>query len=341
MTGSQVVRYLWFVSLLIGVSPGSSAATIYTFTTIDVPGGTFTEASGINDAGQIVGRFFSATGSQSQAFVKDGATFTTFDVPGATGGTQASGINDAGQIVGRFGSATGGHGFIKDGATFTTIDVPPAQAQASGINDTGQIVGSFVVVSFGSNHGFVKDGATFTTIDVPAATQGTEALGINDAGQIVGFYGDIGGTPTALSRTARPSPRLISPPRLNTEASGSTTLARSWGHFTMARLTTALSWTARPSRRLMSPPPLPPWLRGSTTLARSWGSFTMPRGPTALSRPPFRTRSSRTRDVAAIRPGPGGTGVVAAATGRNSYFNLTRRGERDSRGLTVILSAYR
>ena len=57
MTGSQVVRCLCFVSLLIGLSSGSWAATIYTFTTIDVPGASFpsTEAFGINDGGQIVG----------------------------------------------------------------------------------------------------------------------------------------------------------------------------------------------------------------------------------------------------------------------------------------------
>jgi hypothetical protein len=57
VTGSQVVRCLCFVSLLIGMSSGSWATTIYTFTTIDAPGGTFggTLASGINDAGQIVG----------------------------------------------------------------------------------------------------------------------------------------------------------------------------------------------------------------------------------------------------------------------------------------------
>jgi probable HAF family extracellular repeat protein len=105
VTGSQVVRCLCFVSLLIGVSPGSSAATIYTFTTIDVPG----SASGINDAGQIVGYFGNPTG---HGFVMDGATFTTIDVPGA-GATQAWGINDAGQIVGVFNDATGNpHGFV-------------------------------------------------------------------------------------------------------------------------------------------------------------------------------------------------------------------------------------
>jgi uncharacterized membrane protein len=77
---------------------------------------------GINDAGQIVG-LFDATGRHG--FLKEGATFTTIDVPGAIA-TDAQGINDAGQIVGGFGNVTG-HGFLKEGATFITIDVPGAR----------------------------------------------------------------------------------------------------------------------------------------------------------------------------------------------------------------------
>jgi probable HAF family extracellular repeat protein len=51
----------------------------YTFTTIDVPGAGYTVASGINADGQIVGWFTDATGTHG--FLRDGATFTTFDVP--------------------------------------------------------------------------------------------------------------------------------------------------------------------------------------------------------------------------------------------------------------------
>src|SRR5262249_22268165 len=78
-----------------------------TFTTIDVPGASFTEAHGINDAGQIVGSFTDG----DHGFLKDAATFTTIDAPGAIL-TGALGINDAGQIVGLFDDATGRHGFV-------------------------------------------------------------------------------------------------------------------------------------------------------------------------------------------------------------------------------------
>jgi probable HAF family extracellular repeat protein len=109
----QVFRCLGFVGLLVGVSAGTWAAPMYNFTTIDVPGSTFTQALGINNAGQIVGDFMDATG-RFHGFLKDGATITIIDVPGAfPGSTRAFGINDAGQIVGTFGDATGAIAFSK------------------------------------------------------------------------------------------------------------------------------------------------------------------------------------------------------------------------------------
>jgi len=72
---------------------------------------TNTFAHGINDAGQVVGQFLTSsmgpTGS-AHGFLKDGAVFTTIDVPGAFSAT-ANGINAVGQIVGS--DLTRGHGF--------------------------------------------------------------------------------------------------------------------------------------------------------------------------------------------------------------------------------------
>ena len=80
-----------------------------TYISFDVPGARNTYASGINNAGQIVGHFSGASGSHS--FLKDGSTFMTVDVPGANF-TEAYGINDAGQIVGTFQDISGEHGFL-------------------------------------------------------------------------------------------------------------------------------------------------------------------------------------------------------------------------------------
>ena len=59
-----------------------------------------TGATGINDAGQIVGSYYD-TSHNIHGFLKSGGSFTRIDVPGATY-TYSSGINNAGHIVGNY-----------------------------------------------------------------------------------------------------------------------------------------------------------------------------------------------------------------------------------------------
>jgi uncharacterized membrane protein len=95
------------VLMLVGTP---TAARAFTFITLDFPGATATEASGINPEGQIVGDYTDASGVV-HGFVLNRGTFTTIDVPGATD-TVVDGINPEGQIVGNFTDAMGIlHGF--------------------------------------------------------------------------------------------------------------------------------------------------------------------------------------------------------------------------------------
>jgi probable HAF family extracellular repeat protein len=81
------------------------------FTTIDVPGATFTQAFGINELGQIVGSYVDVSGAEC-GFLLDKGSFATIDIPGATH-TDANGINNRGQFVGGFTDAGGAfHGFL-------------------------------------------------------------------------------------------------------------------------------------------------------------------------------------------------------------------------------------
>ncbi len=60
---SGVPRGLWLlliVGLIVGAPAGATATLV--FTPLDVPGERFIQASGINDAGQMVGIFEDATG---------------------------------------------------------------------------------------------------------------------------------------------------------------------------------------------------------------------------------------------------------------------------------------
>jgi uncharacterized membrane protein len=118
------------------------------FTKIEPPGAVASGASGINDAGQIVGWF--GDGHSAHGFLFDGNGYTSIDVPGAIR-TSALGINAAGQIAGTFTDASSvNRGFLLSSGVFTTIDLPGVSGtNVLGLNDVGQIVGSY------AEHGFV------------------------------------------------------------------------------------------------------------------------------------------------------------------------------------------
>ena len=81
------------------------------FTTIEVPGASYTIPWSINAAGQIVGNFSDSTGSHG--FLYSDGIYTTLDFPGAFL-TEAAGINDLGHIVGSYVTTdpTLRHGFL-------------------------------------------------------------------------------------------------------------------------------------------------------------------------------------------------------------------------------------
>jgi uncharacterized membrane protein len=85
---------------------------VYTYTTVDDPLATLSQAAGINDSGQIVGLYFS---NAFHGFLYSGGTFTALDDPLATISTIAQGVNNAGQIVGWYINASGTHGFLLSG----------------------------------------------------------------------------------------------------------------------------------------------------------------------------------------------------------------------------------
>jgi probable HAF family extracellular repeat protein len=68
---------------------------IYNYATLDDPGGgAYTEAFDINDTGQVVGAYLTASGTHG--FLYSGGTYVTLDDPFAANNTIAEGINGAG-----------------------------------------------------------------------------------------------------------------------------------------------------------------------------------------------------------------------------------------------------
>ncbi|MCE9527113.1 MAG: hypothetical protein K8R36_13790 [Planctomycetales bacterium] len=153
------------------------------------PGAWLTEATGINNAGMVVGFFIDADG-QAHGFVLREGKYTTYDYPGATR-TLLTRINDRGQIVGIWADADGRrHGFLLQNAAASSIDVPGAvNTRCMGLNNWGDVVGWYEDANQIA-HGFLLRGDKYTDINFPGAND-SAALGINDHGVIVGTFDEF------------------------------------------------------------------------------------------------------------------------------------------------------
>jgi probable HAF family extracellular repeat protein len=131
------------------------------FTTFNVPGDAIplgTVAFGINDIGDVVGNYVSASDGNRHGFLRrSNGVFTTFDVRGAVV-TNAEGINNAGTIVGSYIDEKDlFHGFVLKNGIFTNpVDAPNSSGdtEINSINAKGQIVGLYFD-SDGVEHGFI------------------------------------------------------------------------------------------------------------------------------------------------------------------------------------------
>ena len=191
MPKPQTMKFLAVLFLAALTCSLAAAQKAPTFTQINVPGATETDANGINTNGVIVGAYFDSSGIE-HAFQRTGTRYKKLDVPGSTG-TLAYGINDAGVIVGWYFDASGvAHGFSYNGS-FTTIDPPGSTlTNAWSINTAGNIVGTYTDAS-GLFHGFTLQGTNYTTFDAPGGSLLTEFTGINNHNQRVGIYFDSAG----------------------------------------------------------------------------------------------------------------------------------------------------
>jgi probable HAF family extracellular repeat protein len=114
-----------------------------TFYSIDPPGsagGGGPTIKGMNDNGEVIGRFQTTQGGSNHAFLYDNGAYTNINFPGASG-TDVVSINNKEQIFGTYGDSTGVHGFLYDHGTYTTVDPPAGIGFPSAINDKGAIVG--------------------------------------------------------------------------------------------------------------------------------------------------------------------------------------------------------
>jgi probable HAF family extracellular repeat protein len=160
--------------------------------------GPYSSATGINDAGQVVGWWGL---SPVHAWLYSNGTIT--DLPEPSGeGCQASAINNSGQILGTcaYADNSNRHSVLWQNGTVTDLSTLGGLQgfSASAINNLGQIAGS-APTSTGAVHGFLYSNGTITDLGsfTPAA--------LNDNGVMVGGE-DVysGGTAQNLNNLLQP-----------------------------------------------------------------------------------------------------------------------------------------
>jgi hypothetical protein len=199
ISDSSFHRVLVCTTLAVGLAVPQAQGQIHlTFTAVNVPAATHTEANGIggvNGATDIVGFYLDSEGVE-HGFSNLNGKMTTINFPGSTG-TRAYGIDlNAFYIVGWYtDSELVAHGFeLEPSGGFKTVDVPEAVwTRALSVNTDGTIVGAYADKR-GIVHGFLdQDGkGTFTTVDFPKAVV-TEINSIVNLRYMAGIFVDSSG----------------------------------------------------------------------------------------------------------------------------------------------------
>jgi probable HAF family extracellular repeat protein len=149
-------------------------------------------AQGVNNAGQVVGRAYTAANANYKAFIYSGGTMVDIGTLGG-GNSMALGINDSGLVVG-FSYTAGGeeHAFLYDGSAMHDLGtLEGAFSRAQAINNLNQVVGVSSVLGSSAPHAFLyENGSMFdlnALVDSGAGWTLITAKDINDKGRIVGY----------------------------------------------------------------------------------------------------------------------------------------------------------
>jgi hypothetical protein len=191
----------------ISAKTGQDIAFVYSagkFTPVSFPKSNGTEATGINDKGDVVGLYVDSLGA-THGFSKIGTKYTSIDVKGDTN-TVAWGINNAGQITVYATNSSGDFdSFLLTGKTFKNIDNPKAKGGLGTIvhtpSNVGDIDGTYYNSASAEMGWLLHEGKYYDVADPGDATD-TRADGLNDKAELVGRYGaGTGGGGTGFKAT--------------------------------------------------------------------------------------------------------------------------------------------
>ncbi len=146
-----------------------------------LPGRTTSVATGINNAGDVVGYSYTSASDAHAVLWRSGAIIDLGTLPGQSV-SEAYAINDNGRVVGRSGDRL----FTWENNVMVDLGSIAAGAvmQPAAINGNGDIVGTARFPANNSATPFLWKNAVFTDLGAVVGTTGCAAVGINDNGHI-------------------------------------------------------------------------------------------------------------------------------------------------------------
>jgi probable HAF family extracellular repeat protein len=195
---SRISLGMWAAMVLVLVP--FAGAQSYSITDVGLfPGGTFSQPTGLNNHGVVVGSANTGGAASMHAFVwtSAGGLRDLGTLGNAADDSAAEAINNSNQVVGYsfVGHDTGFRAFLwTSGAGMKSLGtLGGSSSSAMGINDAGQVVGSSLIAPVkgsSATHPFLWTAAGgMQDLGTLGGTDAT-ALGINSSGAVVG-YSDV------------------------------------------------------------------------------------------------------------------------------------------------------
>lgn len=186
-----IASFAFILCLKFLIPSAKASSPQFTIVSLGVlQGTTISQAFGINDSNQIVGRSSNTEGVDDRAFIWQIGQMTELPNLG-NNPTVGYGINNKSQIVGGSETASGTpSAVIWQNGQIQPIASPSAiNSLALGINNNGEVVGWSVVPQQGSNmqYDFDWQNGSITDITPKDSPYSGAPLAVNDTGEIVGW----------------------------------------------------------------------------------------------------------------------------------------------------------